>query len=468
MSNDGLKREIQRQLARSVFAGFVKYTFPNYHMGWFHKEVCFALDQFLEDVRQKKAPRLILSAPPRHGKTELVSRRFPAYVLGRYPDTNIISTSYAAEVAIPNGRDVRRIIDSPEFAELFPNVRTATAKDKDSVRQDNTFDIPGYRGRGIFAGVNGAITGKGGQILMIDDPLKNRKEADSPTLRRNVMDWYRSTFYTRLEDQGGILVIMTRWHEADLVGNLIREMNEGGEQWKILNFEAIATADEKYRKEGEALDPVRYPLDYLEKVKRTLGSREWLSLYQQKPTSDEGNLFERSWFKFYEIHELPRVFDTITISWDMTFKDGSETDFVVGQVWGKSGANMFLLDQVRQRLSFTKTKVEFIKLAGKYPTAYRKLVEDKANGPAIIDSLKSTIPGIIPIEPDGSKYARASAITTFFEAGNVFLPSKSWCPWVSAYVDELAEFPNGAHDDQVDATSQAIRDMTKHGGLNIR
>lgn len=397
--------------------------------------------------------------------SELASRRFPAYALGRYPDLSVISTSYAADLSSRMNRDVQRVIDSPEYRELFPgtalygkNIRTVG--NGSYLRNSDIFEVVGHAGCYRSAGVGGGITGMGGHIVIVDDPFKDRASADSPTIRQNVWDWYTSTLYTRLAPGGGVLIINTRWHMADLSGRLLEAAARGeGDHWRVVNFPAIATEDELHRRAGEALHPERYPLEQLLAIKKALGTRDWEALYQQRPTPDGGAIFKSEWLRFWLPKDLPEQFDQLLISWDMTFKDGDDTDFVVGQVWGRKGAARYLLDQVRRRMGFTDTVAAFRALAAKWPGATRKLVEDKANGPAVIDALKHAVPGIIPVEPDGSKTARAHAVTTFFEAGNVLLPHPEHCPWAREYVAELTQFPGAPHDDQVDATTQALRDF---------
>ena len=465
---------LRQELARRSFAGFVRATMPDYRMGWVHKAICTELDAFLAAVQAGQSPRLMLCMPPRHGKSELASRRFPAYVFGRCPDMSIIGTSYSADLSSRLNRDVQRIIEQPEYAAIFPettlsakNIRTVASGNY--LRNSDLFEIVGHRGSYRSAGVGGGITGMGGNILIVDDPFKDRAEADSPTIRRKVWEWYTSTLYTRLAPGGGILIINTRWHMDDLSGRLLEAARMGqGDQWRVVNFPAIAEEDEEHRKRGEALHPERYPLEQLEAIRKAIGTRDWEALYQQHPTPDGGNIFKAEWLRFWLPKDLPEKFDQMVISWDMTFKDGDDTDYVVGQVWGRKGADRYLLDQARARMGFTDTLAAFRALADKWPHATRKLVEDKANGPAVIDSLKHHVSGIIPVEPDGSKTARAHAVTALFEAGNVHIPHPQHCPWASDYVAELTQFPGAAHDDQVDATTQALRDMERRAPLNIK
>lgn len=459
---------LRHELASTTLIGFMFATSPTYQMGWVHAEICGELENFLAAVRRKESPRLLLTMPPRHGKSEIASRRFPAYALGRDPDLSFIATSYSADLASRMNRDVQRIIDDEVYRAIFPGTRLCGKNSGDGIRTADLFEIVGHRGVYRSAGVGGGITGMGGDIILIDDPIKDRAEADSPTIRNRVWDWYTSTLYTRLAPGGGIIVIQTRWHMDDLAGRLLEAQRTGqGDAWRVVNFPAIAEENEPYRKAGEALHPERYPLEQLQAIRAAIGSRDWAALYQQRPAPDGGAIFRAEWLRFWLPKDLPQSFDRLCISWDMTFKDGDDSDYVVGQVWGRKGADFFLLDQVRGRMGFTATLSAFRALADKWPQAQRKLVEDKANGPAVIDSLRHAVPGIIPVEPDGSKLARAHAVTTFFEAGNVHIPHPSVCGWVADYVAELTSFPAAAHDDQVDATTQALRDMQSHRALNI-
>lgn len=468
-----IERELYIEEARNNLRMFVCVSMPAYRMGWVHKKICAELDAFLAAVVARKSPRLMLALPPRHGKSELASRRFPAYVLGRYPDMSIIGTSYGADLASRMNRDVQRIMETPIYAEMFPasslsgkNVRTTSSGSY--LRNSDIFEIVGHAGSYRSAGVGGGITGMGCDIAIVDDPFKSRAEADSPTVRNNVWEWYTSTLYTRLAPGGGVILIGTRWHMDDLSGRLLEAARMGaGDQWRVVNFPAIAEADEENRKAGEALHPERYPLEQLLAIKKAIGTRDWEALYQQHPTPDGGNIFKKEWLRYYTPSELPGSFDQVLLSWDMTFKEGDDNDFVVGQAWGRKGADKYLLDQIRGRMGFTETLSAFKMLAARWPQASRKLVEDKANGPAVIDSLKHAVSGIIPVNPDGSKTARAYAVTTAFEAGNVHIPAPASCSWAGEYVAELTQFPGAMHDDQVDATTQALRDMERRPGLNI-
>jgi predicted phage terminase large subunit-like protein len=452
---------LKRSLASSVFANFVQYTMPEYRMGWFHELVCNALDVFLARVARKESPRLILTAPPRHGKSELISRRFPAYVLGKHPDMTLICTSYAAALASRMNRDVQRVIDSQEYRQLFPGTCLAdkgVADGQSYSRTTEFFEIVGRKGSYRSAGVGGGITGMGADCIIVDDPIASQAEAHSPIERQKVWDWFNTVLYTRCQPGAGIAIIHTRWHEDDLIGRLLeREKEDGFEGWEVINFPAIAERDEEFRKEGEPLFPEFFDIKALERIRKRQSSMDWSALYQQRPAPDDGQVFRREWFRYWT--EPPRNLDKVMMSWDMTFKDTAGSDYVVGQVWGKRDAESFLLDQVRGRMGFVRTCQEVERLAAKWPAAYEKLVEDKANGPAVIDTLRKRLPGIIPIEPEGSKLARAHVVTAMLEAGNVRFPDPRQHPWVGELESELLSFPVGLHDDQVDALTQALRRM---------
>lgn len=405
--------------------------------------------------------------------SEIVSRRFPAYALGRNPDLQIIATSYSSDLTQRFNRDVQRIIDEQSFADVFPHTALTGSPHLDSetvkgkfIRTSDLFEVVNNSGSYRSCGVGGGITGQGCEILIIDDPVKDRAEANSTTVRNSVWDWYTSTAYTRLSPGGGVIVMCTRWHLDDLIGRLIANMEAGsGDKFTVINYPAIAEKDEAHRKKGEALHPERYDLTQLLKIQKTIGSKDWSALYQQHPVPDGGAIFKSEWFRFWTESSLPPSFDSVLLSWDMTFKDSKNSDYVVGQVWGKKQGSFYLLDQVRGQWDFVKTREMFKVLASKHPKALRKLVEDKANGSAIISELKKSISGIVPVTPKESKESRANAVTPFFEAGNVFFPDKSIFPWVDALLSEFLSFPSGAHDDQIDSCTQALNYFREHSGL---
>lgn len=446
------EKELKIREARNNLLSFISVTYKDYKIGWVHQEICQTLDLFLKDLIEGKRPRLIITMPPRSGKSEIVSRRFPAYFLGKYPDLSIISVSYSASLAEDFSRDVQRIIDSDEYKKIFPDTKLSDKKDKNYKRTSDFFEIVDHKGVYCSAGVGGSITGKGCDILIIDDPIKNRQEANSETVRKKIYDWYSSTAYTRLSPIGGVIMMCTRWHLDDLIGKVLSDKNQ--KPFHVISYPAIAEHDEPHRKQGEALHPERFSLEILNEIKSTLSTADWLSLYQQKPVPEGGAIFETSKLRHYDESSEPKRFDQIVGSWDMTFKENKTSDFVVGQLWGRKGADFYLLDMVRDRMDFVKTLKVFINFANKHKNCNCWLVEDKANGTAIISTLKKHISGIIPITPKESKQERAYAITPYLEAGNIFFPKNQ--NFTKDLEEEMLQFPAGAHDDTVDSMTQAL------------
>ena len=446
------ENELKIREARNNLLSFISVTYKDYKIGWVHQEICETLDLFLKDLIDGKRPRLIITMPPRSGKSEIVSRRFPAYFLGKYPDLSIISVSYSATLAEDFCRDVQRIIDSDEYKAIFPNTKLSDKKDKNYKRTSDIFEIVDHKGVYCSAGVGGGITGKGCDILIIDDPIKNRQEANSENTRKKIFDWYSSTAYTRLSPIGGVIMMCTRWHLDDLIGKVLSDKNQ--KPFHVISYPAIAEHDEPHRKQGEALHPERFSLEILNEIKSTLSASDWLSLYQQRPTPEGGAIFEVSKLRYFDESSEPKRFDQIVGSWDMTFKENKTSDFVVGQLWGRKGSEFYLLDMVRDRMDFVKTLKVFINFANKHKNCNCWLVEDKANGTAIISTLKKHISGIIPITPKESKQERAYAITPYLEAGNIFFPKNQ--NFTKDLEEEMLQFPAGVHDDTVDSMTQAL------------
>lgn len=451
-----------RQLSRSNLLALSKAVMPDYQIGWVHREICAKLMEFYVRVKEKDSPRLILTMPPRHGKSQLSSRNFPSWCFGVDPNIHFINASYSSNLAESMNRDVQKIMQSDNYHYVFPNTNLLLNKKNNgikSVKTSSFFEIPGYDGSLQSAGVEGGITGRGADILSIDDPFKNRKEADSSTIRNNVWNWYASTAYTRLSPGGGIVVTVTRWHEDDLVGRLLDAMKHGSkDNWTIINYPAIAERDERFRKKGEALHPERFNLEALHRIKANIGEYEWSALYQQRPTPRGGGIIKKKWIRHWQT--LPRGYDRIIQSWDFTFGKSETSDRVSGQVWMKAGADYYLLDNNTDKMEFVEQQRAIEAMSSKWPQAVQKVVEAKANGAAIISSMSSRISGIKPYEPRGSKEARLYAVSPVFESGNVYLPPESpEYPWVSDYENELLSFPNGQYDDQVDATTMALDEL---------
>lgn len=433
--------ELERALAKHNLQFYLEWESqcawrPAVHLG--------LLCSKLEAVERGEIRRLMVFMPPRHGKSEVVSKKFPAWYLGRNPDREIILTSYADALAYDFSRIARDTLR--EHGSLW-GVRLAQGSSA-----VGRWGIEGHRGGLMAAGVGGPITGRGAHVAIIDDPVKNYEDALSKTIRDKVFDWYQSTLRTRLAPGGAIVLVMTRWHEDDLAGRLLARDSD---QWEVISLPARAEpGDPLDRKLGQPLWPERFGEDELTEIERDLGSQKWTALYQQRPSPMEGDMLRREWWRYYTAQ--PARFDEVIQSWDMTYKDEDDSDYVVGQVWGRIDADKYLLDQVRARMAFPATVRAVQRLAGKWPEARTILIEDTANGPAVISTLRSQIPGIIPVRPMGSKVARVSAASPQIEAGNVYIPHPSIASWVEGFVEECAAFPNGVNDDQVDAMSQAL------------
>lgn len=387
--------------------------------------------------------RIVLSVPPRHGKSWLTSLFTPAWFLSLYPGRRVILASYEADFAAEWGRQVRNLIT--EHSGLLG---VSLSDDSTAANRWNTPDGGGM----VTAGVGGPITGRGGDLLIVDDPVKNWEDAMSEVYREKAINWFNSTLYTRAEPGASIIVLMTRWHERDLAGYLEHEHEE---DWEVIRIPALAEdGDILGRKLGQALCPERYDNESLDKIRRAVGARVWNALYQQRPSPGEGGELKRQWWQTW--NALPDRFDETLISADLTFGDKDNSDYCVFQAWGKRGASKYLLDQVRERLDFPGQLAAFKAFCAKHKRIMTKVVEEKANGAALIATVKNEIAGVIPFNPKTGKDVRVQAVSPEIEAGNVYLPSVATHPWVADFIEEAAAFPRGAHDDQVDAMTQAL------------
>lgn len=437
-----LAEQAKLELSRRYYKDYVVTVHHGSYQHFRHTELICNELQPIADGEQRY---LLIEMPPRHGKSMTVTESFPSFFIGKNPGKRVIAAAYSDSLARKFGRLNRNKLQ--EFGD-----RVFGEKISDEKSAANNWGISGSRGGMIATGIGGSITGEGADLMIIDDPIKNNEEAQSPTIREKIWSEWESTLSTRLHKGASVIVVMTRWHEDDLIGRLL---DKSPYNWTRLRLPAIAEDDDDLlgREEGEALCPeLGYDESWADLKKREVGSKTWASLYQQRPSPGEGTLFNRSWWKYYTTP--PSRFDNQLISWDLTFKDADTSDYVVGQVWGKVGADMYLLDQVRGKMDFPTAVQAVRSLAKKYSRIRTILIEDKANGPAVISTLKREISGIIPVNPEGGKVVRAQAITPYLEAGNVYLPTNA--TFTSDLVEESAVFPNGKHDDQVDAMTQAL------------
>ena len=378
-----LHKQVKAELARRSLIDFVSYTMPNFQQGWFNRIIAQELQQFYFDVMAGKQPRLLIQAPPRSGKSELFSRRFPAWAFGKNPDLQMIAASYSADLSSRMNRDVQRIIDSQEYSDIFPDTSfsansQASPSSNKNIRNSEIFEIAGRKGAYRSAGVGGGITGMGADIAIIDDPVKDAKEANSQTVRDSVWDWYTSTFYTRLSPKSGILLGMTRWHEDDLAGRLLEEAKKGGDQWRVVSFPAIAEEDEEYRNEGDALHPERYNLEHLSKIKKAVGSQAWNALYQQRPSSKGGDIIKGAWFKRYSV--LPRM-KRVIIAGDTAQKIKQHNDFSVFLSAGLAvDGGVYIFDLIRGKWEAPELEQKLSDVWNKYRSmpVHKVYIEDKS------------------------------------------------------------------------------------------
>lgn len=421
------------------------------------------IDSALVDIAEKRCWRLMISMPPQEGKSQRTSRRFPLWMLRRNPDLRIAIVSYAHGVSRRWGRAIRDDITMhSDTLGLAVSPSSAAAHD---------WELASHAGGVYCVGITGALTARPVDLLIIDDPYKNGEQADSEAWQEVVQDFWTEVALPRLGPGVAAVIIQTRWRHDDLSGWLQRR--DDGADWRVINIPAQA---DHHPERGETDLLGRAPGEFMvsargrstgdwEAKKREVGERAWNALYQGRPTPAAGNIFRRDWWQYYdqpqwvERGDGARIavgFDEVITSWDLTFKDTAGTDYVCGQVWGRRGIDAYLLDQVHGRLSFVDTCTAVRSLAARWPQAVAKLVEDKANGPAVINALRRTVPGLIGVDPDGSKSARAAAVSPLVQAGQVWLPAPEIAPWIDGLVDEADGFPRASHDDRVDALSQAL------------
>jgi predicted phage terminase large subunit-like protein len=469
-----LLHHVEVELARQDLLEFTTKTSPSYEAGWFSRKVAAEIDQFLADVAAGLNPRLMIFAPPRHGKSELVSRKFPAYALGRYPDLSIIATSYGADLASRMNRDVQRTIDQDSYREIFPRTRLfgkniKTVASGSWLRNSEIFEVVGHKGGYRSAGVGQGITGMGGDIILIDDPIKDAEQANSQLYRDKVWDWYTSTLYTRCAPGAGILIVLTRWHEDDLAGRLLKAAENDGDQWKVISLPAIAEEDEEFRAKGEALHPERYSLDRLQKIAKAVGERVWSSLFQQHPRPKEGGLFKRRYFG-----TAPTVPEGAKWcrAWDLAAtsdKGSGDPDYTAGVLMAKDREGTFYIahcDRFRDEAGMVKSNVKMRAATDTKRTIVHLAQDPGQAGKAQVADYVRAMPGyMVRTAPvSGDKEVRATPLASQAAVGNVKIvvtgdPVKD--AWIEPFLTELEAFPNGLHDDQVDAAADAFNEIAE-------
>ncbi len=410
------------------------------------------INEKLQEIAFGDLKRLAVFLPPRHGKSMLISQYFPAWYLGMFPDNRIILTAYEADFAASWGRKARDILN-----EYGKSVFGIEIDIKSSAA--NRWDIKNHEGGMLTAGAGGSITGKGADILIIDDPVKNSEESNSQLYRNKTWEWYQSTAYTRLEPQGAIILIMTRWHEDDLAGRILKNMeNNIHETWEIINLPAIAEENDIIgRKPGESLWPKRFGLKDLNNIKYTIGSYNWSALYQQRPQPSGGGLLKRSWINYYEQQEIPPLEDLdVYQSWDLAISTKETADYTVCTTVGVSDENkVYVVDWFRSRIDFPNQVKMVEKLAKKWnPLTIG--IETNAYQKALPQQLKeeSMLP-IKEVNRTKDKVTRISSGFIHFENGKVLLPNKH--SELENFINEYLYFPQGKHDDMLDSMELALQ-----------
>lgn len=415
--------------------------------------------------------RILIMLPARYGKTKITSVWGAAWALDRYPWLQVVLASYGKDLAMANSLEVRDIL-STHAGVLRAKIR------RDKAAQSRWKTSAG--GQVMAVGVGSGLTGHGAHLAIVDDPFKDWQEAHSPTTRETVWNWYKSVLRTRLQDdESAIIVVGTRWHEDDLVGRLLAPPDDTEkDDWEVIRIPAIAEApdpngkpweqlpDPLGRAPGEPIETERFTLETVQGRMRALGSYLSAGMEQQRPSSAEGGILKRAWWRYYAGRPDPNTWDDCHMSWDSSFDDAAGSSFCVGQFWARIGSQKYLIDQVRDRMDYPtfKQTVTSFKAKWAYTRVGRVLIEDKANGPAVIKDLYGIVPGLVPRSPMGSKESRAHACAGEVEGGDIWLPDPGLNDidrdvdrsFVHAFVDECALFPGGTNDDQVDSFTQAI------------
>lgn len=477
----------RRELARKKIIHFIQRFDSEYQAGWVHHDICRRLEQFYEDVAAKKSPRLMLFVPPRHGKSYIASDYYPSWCLGKNPRLKFIAASYAVSLPIEFSRNIRDRIKSPEYKAVFRHTaisQASKAAEAWKTTQNGSF---------LAAGVGGGITGKGADIFVIDDPIKDAEEADSEVVRDKVWDWYGSTAYTRMSPGGGMLIIQTRWHDDDLSGRLIIQMRDHlrnetpdgkFDEWEIIEYPAEATHDEwmnpdrsisatptdnesiKLRSKGDALHEERFSHDLLMRIKSTLQPRHWSALYQQNPVPEEGIYFTKDMFRF-EPPVLPSQYHYMHrfIAGDLAIGEKETNDYTVFVVGALDyDDRIHILDMVRFRGNAFKIVENLLDLVAVYDPMLvgiekgqlelailpqlRKRMRERRLYPTLAEGKQA-------LKPIQDKWKRARPLQGRMQQGMVFFPNNQ--PWVETAMSELMRFPGGVHDDIVDAMAWVAR-----------
>ena len=452
---DQLSAAKNKALSQKDFLSFVKEVWPAFIEGAHHKIMADAFNRIADGTLK----RLIVNMPPRHTKSEFASHLFPAWYLGRFPDRKVIQTAHTAELAVGFGRKVRNLVGSEVYQKIFNDVALST--DSKAAGRWNTNQHGDY----FAIGVGGAVTGKGADILIVDDPHSEQEAAlNDPSVYDKTYEWYTSGPRQRLQPGGAICLVMTRWSKKDLTGSIIKASIErgGADEWEVIEFPAILPS-------GKPLWAGCWPLDQLEALKAELPVGKWAAQYQQDPTSEESAIIKREWWQEWPEKNPPSC-EFVIQSWDTAFLAKETADYSACTTWGvftdeNDVANIILLDALQERLEFPDLKTRAYEMYKEYdPDAF--IVEAKAAGtPLIFELRRMGIPVGEYVPSRGKdKIARVNAVSDLFSSGHVWAPKKRWAELV---IEEFAAFPTGDHDDLVDSSTQALLRFRQGGFIRI-
>jgi predicted phage terminase large subunit-like protein len=448
---DASPEQVMRAILATDFRAFVEYVFgllrpgtpfkPNWHID--------AMAHKASQVASGEVKRLIIAVPPRHLKSIIASVALPAWYLGHNPSERVVAVSYSAELAKTHANDFRRVVTDPIYQAVFPTMRLARETDSEIHTT--------LRGRRYATSIQGTLTGRGGNLFIIDDPLKPG-DAISEVSRERVIEWYRSTLVTRPDDKQAarIMVVMQRIHVEDLVGYLLE--NEAG--FEVLILPAVAQATATYdlgggrthlREKGDLLHPAHEPAEVLREIKKSMGSMLFSAQYQQAPEPPGGKIIKRKMLRYYFAVER-RPTDRIVLSWDIALSEKEAADYSACVVLLNRGELYFVLEVIRGKFPFDQLKQKILEVKERYGRA-SLVIEESPISHGLIQSLREKHINVVDIKPDRDKQSRLISQIDLFEGGSVLLPKDA--PWLDAFVSELLSFP-GRHDDQVDALSQGL------------
>jgi predicted phage terminase large subunit-like protein len=468
LSDFDLIEAILDQHARDDFLTFRRRINPKVKTGWFFFDITAHLQRFYNDFAAGLRPKLIIQAPPQHGKSEAVTD-FICWISGKDPDLRSIYASFSERLGVRANLKVQRTLASERYHRIFPetmlNSKNVTAVTGQSLRNKEILEFVGHEGYFRNTTVQGSITGEGLDLGLIDDPIKGREAANSATMRQKAWDWFTDDFFTRFSEMAGLLMILTRWHVDDPAGRMEEAF---GDAIKTIKYEAIAVRDEEHRREGQPLFPELKSLDFLLERKTTMPRGNFEALYQQSPIVQDGEILKIEWFKWWD--SLPRLKET-SIFVDTAQKKGERNDFTVAQLWGHDGqGNIFLMDMIRIKENAPEAQRMIESFYFKHETRQdfkRMYIEDKSSGSSMLQVFASKKMKVEAIQRNVDKEQRANIFGGYIEMGKVYLNSQ--VRNVSHLTDEAIAFPNAVHDDTIDPMLDAIEKYCvgrRNGGLS--